>query len=306
MAAYQAALAGEPAPEPIGAARTLTGTVNAAVISYFNSATFGALGVVTRRYRRYILERFRVEHGDKRLSLLQRKHIERMIAAKAATPSAARNFLDALRPLMAHCITVGLIATDPTDGIKRTPIKTSGFATWSEDNIAAFERAHPIGSRARLAFSLLLYAGQRRSDTIRMGWQHIRGGILHVRQTKTGVELQIPIHPDLAEVLDAVPATNLTFLVTNSGAPFTPNGFGNLFRQWCAEARLPASLTSHGLRKACCRRLAESGCAANVIAAISGHTTLRMVEKYTKAADQAKMAARAINAMAAAFPSRRI
>jgi hypothetical protein len=39
-----------------------------------------------------------------------------------------------------------------------------------------------------------------------------------------------------------------------------------------------------------CRRLAEAGCSANEIAAISGHTTLHEVERYTKAADQQRMA----------------
>jgi integrase len=68
---------------------------------------------------------------------------------------------------------------------------------------------------------------------------------------------------------------------------------------------LAAGLASRGLRKACCRRLAEAGCAANVIAAISGHTTLRMVEKYTKAADQKKMAVKAMDTLAAALPSKR-
>jgi integrase len=111
--------------------------------------------------------------------------------------------------------------------------------------------------------------------------------------------------PDLAAILEATPRTNLTFLTTAAGAPFTANSFGNLFREWCIEADLPAGLASHGLRKACCRRLAEAGCAANVIAAISGHTTLRMVEKYTKAADQKKMAVKAMVALTAAFPSKR-
>src|SRR5262249_42483659 len=46
----------------------------------------------------------------------------------------------------------------------------------------------------------------------------------------------------------------------------------------------------HGLRKAGCRRLAELGCSANQIAAWSGHATLREIERYTKAADQARMA----------------
>ncbi|MGA8228695.1 MAG: tyrosine-type recombinase/integrase, partial [Xanthobacteraceae bacterium] len=55
----------------------------------------------------------------------------------------------------------------------------------------------------------------------------------------------------------------------------------------------------HGLRKAACRRLAETGCSANEIASISGHATLKEVERYTRAADQARMAR---NAMARGMP----
>jgi len=53
---------------------------------------------------------------------------------------------------------------------------------------------------------------------------------------------------------------------------------------------LPPHCAARGLRKAACRRLAEAGCSANVIASISGHTTLTEVARYTKAADQERMA----------------
>jgi len=43
-----------------------------------------------------------------------------------------------------------------------------------------------------------------------------------------------------------------------------------------------------------CRRLAEAGCSANEIAAISGHKTLREVQRYTDAVDQERMARVAI------------
>jgi len=55
---------------------------------------------------------------------------------------------------------------------------------------------------------------------------------------------------------------------------------------------------------AACRRLAEAGCSANVIASISGHTSLREVQRYTAAADQARMARSAMDTMVAAFPAR--
>jgi hypothetical protein len=60
------------------------------------------------------------------------------------------------------------------------------------------------------------------------------------------------------------------------------------------EAGLPARCKAHGLRKAAARRLAEAGCSANEIAAITGHKTLAEVERYTRAADQERLARRAI------------
>jgi hypothetical protein len=51
--------------------------------------------------------------------------------------------------------------------------------------------------------------------------------------------------------------------------------------------------SSHGLRKAAARRLAESDRSAHQIMAITGHTTLKEVSRYTKAANQRKLAGQA-------------
>ena len=127
-----------------------------------------------------------------------------------------------------------------------------------------------------------------------MGRQHIRDGVLTVRQDKTGTMLAIPVHTDLQAILDATPSGNLTFLTTDSGKPYGGPNFSNRFREWCDAAGLPKQCSAHGLRKAACRRLAEAGCSANEIAAISGHASLREVERYTKAVDQARMARNAM------------
>jgi integrase len=137
---------------------------------------------------------------------------------------------------------------------------------------------------------LLLYTAQRRSDVVKLGRQHIRSGVLHLRQQKTGRSLEIPVHPALQTILDVTASGHLTFLTTQAGKPFTPAGFTNWFRDRCNEAGLPRGTSAHGLRKAACRRLAEAGCSANLIAAVSGHRSLREVQRYTEAADQARMA----------------
>jgi len=97
--------------------------------------------------------------------------------------------LKALRGLMAFAITERLIDVDPTGGYKPTRIKdTGGFIPWTDIDIAKFEATHPIGSRARLALALLLFTGQRRGDIVRIGRQHIRDGILSLKQNKTGAQ----------------------------------------------------------------------------------------------------------------------
>src|SRR5262245_5803367 len=127
--------------------------------------------------------------------------------------------------------------------------------------------------------------------------QHIRDGVFTVKQEKTGVTLAIPVHAHLQAVLDATPSENLTFLVTATGKPYGGNAFSEQFRKWCDAAGLPQRWKPHGLRKAACRRLAEAGCSANEIMAISGHATMKELVRYTKAADQARLAR---NAMAKA------
>jgi integrase len=286
---YEAALEG-PALA-IGAKRSKPGSVNAAIAGYFTSLEFRSLAAGTQAMRRRILERFRTAHGDKPIGLLPTKFIA--VVLSKMEPFAARNWLKAIRHMMQFCVAQELCAADPTQGIKLPRVKTDGIYTWSESDITAFETHHAIGSQPRLALALLLYTGQRRGDVIKMGRQHIRDGVLTVRQDKTGITLAIPVHSELRAILDATPS-ELTFIVGKRGRPFTANAFSKWFRDQCDAAGLPAACSAHGLRKAACRRLAEQGCSANEIAAISGHASLKEVERYTKAADQARMAKNAM------------
>jgi len=295
MAAYEAALAGPRAA--IGTGRIKPGSVAAVVAAYLDShQAFGSKSAGTQRMRRGILERFRLPpNGDRPFALLPPEWIEVQIDSKP--PHAARSWLATLRSLCQFGVKRRYRRDDPTANIKLRAIKGDGFHTWNEDEIAQFEAHHPIGSKPRLALALLLYTAQRRSDVVRMGRQHIKDGVLTVKQQKTGVTLAIPVLPDLQAVLDATPSQHLTFLVTATGKPYGGNAFSEQFRNWCDAAGLPTRCKPHGLRKAACRRFAEAECSGPEIMAISGHATLKELVRYTKAADQAKLAR---NAMAKA------
>ena len=146
MDAYKLALAGITAPRTtIGSDRLQSGSVAKVVAGYLASAAFNALAPETKRTRRNILERFREQHGEKQVKLLRREHIVAMIEAKAATPSASRNLLNTLRVLIQYSIMIGIRTDDPTLGVKHAKIKSHGYRTWSEDDIARFRSRSPAG-----------------------------------------------------------------------------------------------------------------------------------------------------------------
>jgi enterobacteria phage integrase len=119
----------------------------------------------------------------------------------------------------------------------------------------------------------LLFTGQRMSDVSRMAWSDVRDGAIRVVQGKTGAKLAVPLHPELAEVLAAWPRSHQRILTMAFGKPFTPKGFGDWMVDKIGQSGVASRRITHGLRKAAARRLAEAGCSANEIAAITGHAT---------------------------------
>jgi integrase len=303
MAAYEAAVTDQRAE--IGASKIIPGSIRALAVSYFSSLEFRSMKPNSQTVRRKIIERVCKQTdkdgrqlGEKRAAMLQREHIVKLMAARADKPDSANGLRKALRAMMKHAVDLGWRADDPTQGVKALRPKSKlGFHRWTEAEIAQFEARHPVGCKARLALALGLYTGQARQDVIAMGPQHIEDEVLSWTRGKTegstGIELSIPVHPDLRSVIDATPSGHLSFLTTEFGAPFTAAGFGNWFREQCDMANLH-HCSFHGLRKAASVRLAEAGCTPHEIAAITGHASLKEIVRYTQTADRKRLAAAAM------------
>ena len=207
-------------------------------------------------------------------------------------PGSANNLLKGLRQVFKYAVNYDLLDINPVIAVERLKTKNKdGFHAWTLEEIEQFESTHPIGTKARLAFAILLYTGQRRSDIVKMGRQHVKDGWMTVIQQKTGKRIEIPILDKLQQVIDASKTGDLTYLVTEHGKPFTGNGFGNWFRDRCDEAGLP-QCSAHGVRKAAASHLADIGCTIHEIMSITGHDTITEVQRYTKAAQQKQLAER--------------
>src|SRR6516165_2998722 len=302
LAVYFAALRGEKTNAALAAvaAKAGSGTVSTAVEEFLASTTFNSVADGTKSQRRPILKRLlKPGIGNLPLARMDDTYLQRWLE-QAPTMSAKNNRLMALKAFFkwAH-ETAHLIEVNPVADIRVKVVETSGHPTWTTEQIEQFRAHHAIGTRARLALELMIHLAARRGDSIALGPQHVKNGWLIYTQEKNRRRkptlVQTPLPEAVRAAIAACPApeTSLTFLVNEWGRPYSKQSFNTAFREWCDEAGLPQSCKPHGLRKAACRIMAESDCTVHEIKSISGHRTLREVERYTAAVDNKRLAIRA-------------
>jgi len=266
------------------------GTISGLISLYYRSPDFLSLSDSTKGNYRYVTERFRVEHGHRLTTEMQRKHVHSIIAARASTPAAANRLLSIITILMKLAVELGMRGDNPAKGVRKFKLKSPGHHSWTSSEIAQYEKTHVPGTQARLALCLLLYLAQRCSDVVKLGRQHIKDGMINVNQQKTGMELWLPILPQLRAEIERT--SGMTFLVNSIGRPYSARTFGRAMRKWCDAAGL-MGCSAHGLRKAAAARMAEVGCTEREIMAITGHVTSQEVGRYTRAANQYDLAKKA-------------
>jgi integrase len=269
---------------------------------------------VTQTKIRQILERFAQGREDRPVAAVRFEHIDSIISrARIKTTDekgrvfggneAAKKLRKELRRLFAFARKLGWVSTNPVDDSQEVRVSpgevSTGFHTWTEADIAAYRNRWQLGTKQRLAMELMLWTDQRKVDAIHLGRQHVKSAKFVIRQSKTGKLLRLPIAPQLAAAIDAMPPNDaMCFLVTEWGKPFSVKGFGGWFREQCDAAGLP-HCTAHGLRKATMRRMAELEMPNKTMKSVSGHSKDDEVARYTQAADQARLADDAIRRLAA-------
>ncbi len=135
---------------------------------------------------------------------------------------------------------------------------------------------------------------QRKGDVLAMRWSDVENGFIRVKQSKTGTELFIPIHPTLAAELAGVEKRGLAIVGRWDGRPYTDGGFNAIWRREKARLGL-GGVQFHGLRKNAVAALYEAQCTPQQVQAITGHASLEMVAYYGKGASQKILATQAMN-----------
>jgi integrase len=289
MQAYQDAMSG-----PVLSPRNpKVGTLAALAAEFFGSTEFANLKPSSQATYRLTLSPILAMDGHRLVRDLPADKARKIIQEIGANRPAMANLTRAvLRRLFSFAMSIGYRRDNPFDGLAKYKIGT--HHTWTDAQLDMFEKRWQLGTRERLAFDILMYTAQRVGDVVRMQRSDIRNGVITVIQDKTGVEVFVPLHPGLARSIKAGPSNGIYLIGDRDGRPIKRARLSALIVTAAKAAGLPSECVAHGLRKASLRRLAEHGSTVKEMQAISGHKTLGEIERYTRQADQQRLARAAI------------
>ena len=185
----------------------------------------------------------------------------------------------------------GFIETNPVKGIKRVRRARDlprANRPWSQSERRTVLYNVPI--QLRVPIALAMFTGLRKTDVLALTKTAIRNGLIWRRTSKTGQEVSLPVHPDLAALLAAAPRCDaVTIASTSRGKPWTTSGFNSTFIKAIArlerDGKVEPGLTFHGLRHTVGTLLIEAGFDIDTVRRWLGQRTLAMAIHYSQTAD---------------------
>jgi integrase len=285
FAAEVAELDGVVAKKPAAPNGTLKGVMD----EYKTTPAFADLAMATRSgYERYFeiakpLHDVPIKSIDSAgLSVIRDK-----VAMKRGRRTA-NYMLSVLSVLFGFAIERKYVTQNPAFVVKRAKrdkSKPKANRPWSLDERQVVLAAAP--PHLKVPIALAMFTGVRKRDALTLRKDAIRGG--RIETSKTGEEIYIRIHPELAAILASVPEHLApTIAATSRGTPWTESGFNSVWDKFKdkleADGKVRAGLTIHGLRHTLGGHLADAGCDLDTIRRVLGQKTLTMAQLYSERA----------------------
>ncbi len=223
---------------------------------------------------------------------------------RVANGRQANRVVTVLSILLSYSVdALGWRPDNPALRPRRLRTDGTGFRPWSREEFRQFwDRSN---EEWRFAALLALLTAQRGQDQVAMTWADYDGeAIMVVPQKRRGaVRLRVPCHDMLREALDARKAAlaeqatpAFMLLARPDGRPWDVNAFQKAAGQAIRAAGL-TGVVWHGLRGTAASWAAEGGASEKALMALLGHATTQMASKYSRGADQRRLAEAAVGAI---------
>lgn len=286
--AYAAALrrhADDPKPCPHA-----DGSVAWLIQSYKSSGEYRGLAAKTQTSYARELDRL-APIGTFPAVDIRRRHIRAIRDTLAATPRTQQLFGQVCSLVFNFGIReLDLDMVNPASKLRRSDDPDS-YLPWTAEQRAAFEASNPP-VELMTAYMIARYTGPRRGDAVALKRYDYDGTSVTIAGAKTKTPVRVRVHSALKAYLDAQPAT-LFLIADKDGRPVTPDQLSKRMRAHLDGIGL-IGCHLHGLRHTTATELFEAGNDPQRVAAVLGHKTLQMVERYTKTANRTRLAESAI------------
>ena len=212
-------------------------------------------------------------------------------APKPIKPATVNRELDTLKSVLSKAVEWGKLIDSPARGVKRLRVDNRRTRILTDDE----QKAILEQCRRKLCaiVALALTTGARIGELLALRWEHCQDGYVTFWETKNGKARRIPISPAIAAVLAHQPRIYPSvFANSRTGLPLTPNGVAHVFGRAVLRAGITTGdVTLHTLRHTALSRMVAGGYDDYTVMAISGHSSTRMLERYTHPRDERKIAA---------------
>lgn len=242
---------------------------------YQSSAEYRRLKPNTQKTYDVYLRRLADQLDKAPANGVERRDLMELRTKMAKTPGAANGMIRAARALFAWGRQHELVTQDPCKGIEL--FESMDYEPWPAELVdLALASDDQVVS---LGVALLYYTAQRIGDVTALRWNDISEGVLYKRQSKTGTEMEIRVHPTLLARLALEPRRGMTIIADDAGRRLSEERLRLRIQAFAGDHG--HKVVPHGLRKNAVNALLEAGCSVAETAAVSGQS-LQMVEHYAK------------------------
>ena len=240
--------------------------------------------MMLREITRHRIEQYKRERLNGRWSAFKQRK-----APKPLRPATVNRELDTLKSILSKAVEWGKLTDSPARHVKRLPVENRRTRILTLDEQRRLLRACRSPLRAIVTFALI--SGARIGEILPLRWEHCDDGFVTFLRTKSGKPRRFQISPVLRDVFDEqTPWTPWVFPNPRTRRPYT-TVMGS-FRRALDRAEIrTGDVTLHTLRHTALSRMIESGIDDYTVMEISGHSSTRMLARYTHPTELRKQAA---------------
>lgn len=219
--------------------------------------------------------------GEVKLHEIETRHVARLRKAIKA-PSEARKSIAALRAILSHALTDGLVTSNAARGVKTEPAGERDRVL-TDDELRAFwlgtgKTIAGVRPAMRDALRLQLLLALRAKEAASLRWVDFDAAActltIPAEVSKNGQAHTLPLSTQAVELLRRQDRDGeLIFPAHRAKGPVATDAYGVVLRKVRTELGLAEAFTTHDMRRTAATRLAGLGVQPHVIERILNHRT---------------------------------